>query len=72
MEKTGNADTRLEKIPEFHRLDVEDGEMFFQSSGCAQEKAEEIIRGCLIHGLTPEPVRTAHLIGRGLHSHGID
>lgn len=71
MEETGNADDRIQRIPEFQELEVEDGTMFFQASGCHQEEAKQILRGCLIHGLTPEPVRTAHLIGRGIHSHGI-
>jgi hypothetical protein len=71
MEKTGNADDRIQKMPDFRQLKVEDGTMFFQAAGCTQEEAEQILRGSLIHGLTPEPVRAAHLIGRGIHSHSI-
>lgn len=72
MEETGNADDRIERIPEFQELGLEDGTMFFQASGCTQEDAKEILQGCLIHGLTPEPVRAAHLIGRGIHSYAVD
>jgi endonuclease V-like protein UPF0215 family len=72
MEETGNADYRIQKIPDFRELEVEDGTMFFQAAGCTHEEAKEILRSSLIHGLTPEPVRAAHLIGRGIHSHSME
>jgi len=66
MERTGNQDPALNRLPEFSSLEVEDGTLYFQASGCSELEAEKVLRSELIHGLTPEPVRAAHMIGRGL------
>ncbi len=64
MERTGNQDGRFEKFDDPERIELEDGTAYIQYSGTGVEEAREIIRSSIIHGLTPEPVRVAHLIGR--------
>jgi len=46
------------------KLELKDGETFLQFKGCSEREAKEAARNSIIHGLTPEPVRTAHMIGK--------
>lgn len=66
MEKTDNRDGRFEEFREAEEVELKDGSCFIQFSGVSQDEAEEIVRSSTIHGLTPEPVRVAHMIGRAL------
>lgn len=66
MKRSGNYDESFESLPEYRELDLKDGKVFFQFSGCEVEKAEELIRISVIHGQVPEPIRVADMIGRAL------
>lgn len=46
------------------KLELKDGEVFIQFSGCDKAEAREAVRKSTIHGLTPEPIRVAHMIGK--------
>lgn len=63
MEKSGNYDDRIEEMDEAVELELEDGTTYLQFSGCEREEAEEIVSSTIIHGLTPEPIRVADMIG---------
>lgn len=43
-----------------------EGKIYFQLAGLSKEKAEEILELTTYHGLMPEPIRVAHIIGAGL------
>ncbi|MFB6145254.1 MAG: DUF99 family protein [Candidatus Nanohaloarchaea archaeon] len=64
MERSGNYDEKFEKLGDFETLELKDGELYFQYSGCDRKDAEQMIKKSTIHGLTPEPVRVAHIIGQ--------
>lgn len=64
MERTGNVDEKFEKFMEPEEIELEDGTAYFQCAGTSTGKARNIIRRTIIHGLTPEPIRVAHMIGR--------
>jgi len=36
------------------------------SLGCSKDEAKNFVRNSVIHGLVPEPIRVAHMIGRGM------
>ncbi|MFW6013813.1 MAG: DUF99 family protein [Nanoarchaeota archaeon] len=61
-----------EKIPllksagSIHKLDFEDGVIYFQNCGLKKENAEELLRVTCTHSLIPEPIRVAHLMGQGI------
>jgi len=42
------------------------GSIYFQTAGIQREQAEEILSLTVQHGLLPEPIRIAHIIGSGL------
>lgn len=40
--------------------------VFVQRVGLARDEAERVVRSFAVHGAVPEPLRTAHLIARGV------
>lgn len=66
MEKTGNRDQRFENFETHTTLELEVGEVFVQFAGTDIEEVKQIIELSIIHGLMPEPIRVAHMIGQGL------
>lgn len=66
MQRSDNYDERFEEFPEHTEVELEDGKCYIQFSGCREREAERIVRKSVIHGLVPEPVRVAHMIGRGV------
>jgi endonuclease V-like protein UPF0215 family len=66
MDKTGNKDERFEKFDPHTEIDLKDGEVYVQFAGTDLEEAEQIVNLSIINGLTPEPIRVAHMIGQGL------
>ncbi|MFB6203466.1 MAG: DUF99 family protein [Candidatus Nanohaloarchaea archaeon] len=67
MERTGNVDEVFEDLGEPREVELEDGTAYIQFSGCGPEEARELVRKSVIHGLTPEPVRVSHMIGRAMY-----
>ena len=45
-------------------LELKDGKVYLQYAGTNIEEAKEAIKKSVIHGLTPEPIRVADIIGR--------
>lgn len=66
MRRSDNYDERFEDLPEHSVIELEDGECYIQFAGCSQKDAEQIVRNSIIHGLVPESIRVAHMIGRGM------
>jgi endonuclease V-like protein UPF0215 family len=66
MDKTRNSDKKFDQFDPYETAELEDGEAYIQFAGTSPEKAREIVRVSIIHGLTPEPIRVAHMIGQGL------
>jgi len=44
-------------------VELEEGKVFVQYAGCSSGQAEEAVRLSTLHGLTPEAVRVADMIG---------
>jgi endonuclease V-like protein UPF0215 family len=63
LEIVGNEDGFWE-LDDPVKLELKDGEVFLQFAGCNESDAREAVRKSTIHGLTPEPVRVAHMIGK--------
>ncbi|MFB6209520.1 MAG: DUF99 family protein [Candidatus Nanohaloarchaea archaeon] len=63
MENSGNTDENFGKLPEYSELEMKDGTVYVQYSGCSFPEAEDIIRSSTIYGLVPEPIRVADMIG---------
>ncbi|MFB6116506.1 MAG: DUF99 family protein [Candidatus Nanosalina sp.] len=63
LEIVGNEEGFWE-IEDPVKLELKDGEVFLQFAGCSESEAREAIRKSTIHGLTPEPIRVAHMIGK--------
>lgn len=66
MEKAGGDSSVIDGMPEPEKIESERGTIHFQRVGVSLEEAEEIIQKTSINGLTPEPIRVAHLIGSRL------
>jgi len=66
MERTDNYDETFEDFSEAQEVELKDGISYIQFAGTDLEEAEDIVRSSMIHGLTPEPIRVAHMIGRSL------
>jgi len=66
MERTGNYDEKFEEIPSHREVEMKEGTCYIQFSGGSYEESEELVRVSTIHGLVPEPIRVAHMIGRAL------
>lgn len=66
MKRSDNYDEKFEKFPGYTVVEVLDGECYIQFSGCKENEARDLIKNSIIHGLVPEPIRVAHLIGRGI------
>jgi endonuclease V-like protein UPF0215 family len=64
MEKSGNNSEVFGKLPEPEQVELVDGTCYIQYAGCEREEAVKILRSSIIHGLTPESVRVAHMIGK--------
>ena len=68
MEQSGNDTNIFDQLPDYSKLEKDEGTVYFQFGGCPEEKAEEIIRSSTLHGLVPEPVRVAHMTGRAFRN----
>lgn len=66
MQRTDNHTDAFERLDDPSTFDTSDGKVYFQYAGCSEEKARNFVRYSLLQGLTPEPIRVAHLIGREL------
>lgn len=66
MKESDNYDERFENFAPHEEVELEDGKCYIQYSGCSQNEAEQIVKNSIIHGLVPEPIRVAHMIGRGI------
>lgn len=66
MKYSDNYDEKFERFAPHKEVELEDGKCFMQFSGCSREEAEKIVKNSVIHGLVPEPIRVAHMIGRGI------
>jgi endonuclease V-like protein UPF0215 family len=64
MERTGNYDEVFEKFEEAREIELEDGTAYIQCWGTDIESARRVVKNSVIHGLVPEPIRVAHMIGR--------
>lgn len=64
MERTGNRDPAFEKLDDARSVELKDGSVYIQFAGTSYREARDTVRSSTIHGLTPEPVRVAHMIGR--------
>ena len=62
LEKVGNEEGFWD-MDTPSEVKLKDGETYIQFSGCQREEAAEAVKKSTIHGLTPEPVRTADMIG---------
>lgn len=66
MKLSDNYDERFEGFAPHEEIELEDGCCFLQFAGCSREDAEEIVKKSILHGLVPEPIRVAHMVGRGM------
>lgn len=66
MERTGNPDSKFDALDEPEEIGLKDGTVFVQFEGADIEQVKQIIENSTIHGLTPEPIRVAHLIGKAV------
>lgn len=64
MKDSGHYDERFEKLPEHSEVEMKDGTSYIQFAGCDESQAAEILEKATIHGLVPEPIRLADIIGR--------
>lgn len=64
MKDSGNYSEKFEELPDYTEIELESGRSFIQYAGTSEEKAKDIIQESTIHGLTPEPIRLADMIGR--------
>ncbi len=67
MERTDNFDEKFDKFEDAREIELKDGKVYIQFSGVSFESAKKIVENSTIHGLTPEPIRVAHMIGRAMH-----
>jgi len=63
MEKAGEV---YSFTPKNHTLNAAAGEVYFQTAGITNKLAERVLKITIQHGLLPEPIRIAHIIGSGL------
>ena len=54
---------------ELHEVEVNEGKVFISFSGIELYDAKALVRKAIVHGLTPEPVRLAHMIARAVVKH---
>lgn len=66
MKHSGNYDKKFEELAPHREIELKDGKCYVQFSGCSFQEAEEVVKSSTIHGLVPEPIRVAHMIGRAL------
>ncbi len=66
MERTGNIDERFENFGEPREVELKDGKVFVQYRGAEFEDVKGFVRASTIHGLSPEPIRVADMIGRAM------
>lgn len=66
MEQSDNYDERFEQFAPHKEIELKAGKCFMQFEGCSKDEAEEIVKNSIIHGLVPEPIRVAHMMGRGM------
>lgn len=66
MKYSDNYDERFENFAPHKEIELDEGKCFIQFAGCGKDEAEEIVKNSIIHGLVPEPIRVAHMIGRGM------
>ncbi|MFB6291973.1 MAG: DUF99 family protein [Candidatus Nanohaloarchaea archaeon] len=66
MERTGNQDPVFDRFEEAEPLELKDGTAYIQHAGIELEDARKVVRRTTIHGLSPEAIRVAHMIGRTL------
>jgi endonuclease V-like protein UPF0215 family len=64
MEKSGNYDRKFDELPEYSEVEMDEGKCFIQYAGTGRETAEQLIRETTLHGLTPEAIRLADMIGK--------
>ncbi len=64
MEKTGNYDEVFDRLGDAEEIELKDGKTYIQYAGTDFERAKSIVESSIIHGLTPEPIRVAHMMGR--------
>jgi len=67
MKNSDNYDERFESFAPYEEIELSDGKCFIQFTGCSKEDAAQIVKNSVIHGLVPEPIRVAHMVGRGIH-----
>lgn len=67
MQDSDNYDRRFESFPESQEVELKDGVCHIQFAGCSLEEARSVVKNSVIHGLVPEPIRVAHMIGRGVY-----
>lgn len=60
---TPDKKEKFEKLNELERVELKHGDVYIQYRGTDSATAQEIIESSTVKGLTPEPVRVAHLIG---------
>jgi endonuclease V-like protein UPF0215 family len=51
---------------EIHEVSVDEGLVFISFSGMGLEDAKAFVRKSIVRGLTPEPIRLAHMIARAV------
>ncbi len=54
---------------EIHMVSVAEGDVFISFAGIGIEEAKAMVRKSILHGLTPEPVRLAHMIARAVRAY---
>lgn len=58
----------IEAAGPIREIKVESGSVFIQKAGISDKDAEEIIKLATVNGLTPEPIRAAHMIAKGAYT----
>ena len=57
---------------EMHEISVPEGRVYISFHGTDLKGAKEIVRKSIIRGLTPEPIRLAHMVGRAIKEAGYE
>ncbi len=68
LDKLGMQDkiSLLQGIGRIHEINMDKGILFFQNYGIKRETAEGLLKITCTNSLIPEPIRVAHIMGKGI------
>jgi endonuclease V-like protein UPF0215 family/signal peptidase I len=67
LDRIEKRKTLIEAAGPIHAVEFDGKRVYIQKAGIELEDAQEVIKKLTINGLVPEPLRAAHLIGKGAY-----